>query len=303
MGGQVSEVSETTTRVLLEVATWNGTNILRTSNLLALRSEASTRFEKQLHPDLAMRAQRVASKLMVELCGARLVPGTIDVDAHAPRMAPFDLTYRTEPQRLPARHGDRARARLASYLDRLGFDVHSGDRGRGRVRRHRAARPAFRRHPRGRPDRGGRPGPRARRAPAGHPSRPRRRDRRPPAPSGRCCAGSRTCCGTPASTRRSPGASSIPAGAGSPGSATSIPFVVHNPLSEDQSVMRTDLIGGLLGVAVPQPRPGRRARRDLRVGPGLPAGGAARRRRAARRAGSRASARRRSPSRTGSRPC
>ena len=78
MGGQVSEVSEKTTRVLLEVATWNGVNILRTSRKLGLRSEASARFEKQLHPALTLRAQRVASALMVELCGAKLVPGTID---------------------------------------------------------------------------------------------------------------------------------------------------------------------------------------------------------------------------------
>jgi len=78
MGGQGSEVSEKTTRVLLEVATWNGVNILRTSRKLGLRSEASGRFEKQLHPALTMRAQRVASALMVELCGAKLVPGTID---------------------------------------------------------------------------------------------------------------------------------------------------------------------------------------------------------------------------------
>ncbi len=86
MGGQVSEVSETTTPVLLEVATWIGTNILQTSGKLGLRSEASTRFEKQLHPELTMRAQRVASRLITELCGpeAKLVPGTIDVDAHAP---------------------------------------------------------------------------------------------------------------------------------------------------------------------------------------------------------------------------
>ncbi len=84
MGGQVSEVSDETTRVLLEVATWNGVNILRTSRKLGLRSDASNRFEKQLHPDLALRAQRVASKLMVELCGARLVPGTIDVAADVP---------------------------------------------------------------------------------------------------------------------------------------------------------------------------------------------------------------------------
>ena len=61
MGGQVSEVSDSTTSVLLEVATWNGVNILRTSRRLGLRSEASNRFEKQLHPTLAMYAQRVAS--------------------------------------------------------------------------------------------------------------------------------------------------------------------------------------------------------------------------------------------------
>ena len=55
MGGQVSEVSDSTTSVLLEVATWNGVNILRTSRRLGLRSEASNRFEKQLHPELAIR--------------------------------------------------------------------------------------------------------------------------------------------------------------------------------------------------------------------------------------------------------
>ena len=79
MGGQISEVSGKTARVLMEAATWVGPNILQTSKKLVLRSEASSRFEKQLHPDLAMAAQRLAARLMVELCGARLVPGTIDV--------------------------------------------------------------------------------------------------------------------------------------------------------------------------------------------------------------------------------
>jgi phenylalanyl-tRNA synthetase beta chain len=70
MGGAASEVSDATTRVLLEVATWNGVNILRTSRQLGLRSEASNRFEKQLHPELAIRAQRIASRLLVDLCGS-----------------------------------------------------------------------------------------------------------------------------------------------------------------------------------------------------------------------------------------
>jgi len=84
MGGRVSEVSEATNSILLEVATWDGINILRTSSMLGLRSDASARFEKQLHPELALRAQRIASRLLVELTGARLAPGTIDVATEPP---------------------------------------------------------------------------------------------------------------------------------------------------------------------------------------------------------------------------
>jgi len=120
MGGQRSEVSAQTTRVLLEVACWNGTNILSSSRKLGLRSEASARFEKQLHPELCLRAQRIASRLLVELCGAKLVPGTIDAVAEIP-----------EPRRLQLR-ASRVRGLLGmeisqadqkTYLERLGFEV------------------------------------------------------------------------------------------------------------------------------------------------------------------------------------
>src|SRR5205085_7485989 len=53
MGGARSEVGEGTTRVLMEIATWNGPNIHRSSLRLGLRSEASARFEKQLQPESA----------------------------------------------------------------------------------------------------------------------------------------------------------------------------------------------------------------------------------------------------------
>ena len=120
MGGQASEVSESTTRVLLEVATWNGVNILRTSRKLGLRSEASNRFEKQLHPELAIRAQRVASQLMVELCGARLVPGTIDAAAGIPPVR----RARLRAKRAESLLGMRIEPELcATYLERLGFAV------------------------------------------------------------------------------------------------------------------------------------------------------------------------------------
>ena len=91
MGGSVSEVSESTTTVLMEAANWNGPNILRTSRDLGLRSEASSRFEKQLHPDLTLRAQAVADRLMVEVCGAVPMAGLVDVSAPAPDSAPIRL--------------------------------------------------------------------------------------------------------------------------------------------------------------------------------------------------------------------
>ena len=120
MGGARSEVSAETTRVLLEVATWNGANILRSSRLLSLRSEASARFEKQLHPELAMHAQRVASRLLVELCGARLVPGTIDENAGIPE--PRVVTLRVP--KVEALIGMPVDSETcAARLGRLGFGV------------------------------------------------------------------------------------------------------------------------------------------------------------------------------------
>ena len=120
MGGQISEVSDKTTRVLMEMATWVGPNILETSKRVGLRSEASARFEKQLHPDQGIAAQRLAARLMVELCGARLVPGTIDVYPNAvPPRAVALRSARVEKllgEQIPVEES-------AAILERLGFDV------------------------------------------------------------------------------------------------------------------------------------------------------------------------------------
>ena len=84
MGGERSEVHAGTTRVLMEVASWDGYTIHRTSQKLTLRSEASGRFEKGLAPEQAMEAQILATRLMHELTGATVAPGTIDVGGEGP---------------------------------------------------------------------------------------------------------------------------------------------------------------------------------------------------------------------------
>ncbi|MGH2867593.1 MAG: phenylalanine--tRNA ligase subunit beta, partial [Solirubrobacteraceae bacterium] len=118
MGGARSEVEQTTTRVLMEAANWNGPNIHRTSLALGLRSEASGRFEKQLQPEQAMDGQALATQLMIELCGARVAPGTIDVGGPGP--AP--KTIRLRDARVTGLLGtELPRSRCAEILNALEF--------------------------------------------------------------------------------------------------------------------------------------------------------------------------------------
>ena len=79
MGGLDSEVAEGTTRVLLEAAQFDPASIRRTSTRLRLRSEASSRFERGLAPELAVRASRRATQLLVEVCGGTARRGVVDV--------------------------------------------------------------------------------------------------------------------------------------------------------------------------------------------------------------------------------
>ncbi len=79
MGGARSEVSETTTRVLMEAASWNPATVMYTSRRHDLRSEASARFERGVDPNLAPDADDRACKLLAEISGASILDGLIDV--------------------------------------------------------------------------------------------------------------------------------------------------------------------------------------------------------------------------------
>jgi phenylalanyl-tRNA synthetase beta chain len=126
MGGARSEVQAGTTRVVMEAATWYGPNIHRTSLKLGLRSEASGRFEKQLQPEQGMEAQAIAAQLMIKLCGARLKPGTIDIGGPGP--AP--RTIRLRDQRVAGLLGAPiARERSKEILNALEFTTAETDDG------------------------------------------------------------------------------------------------------------------------------------------------------------------------------
>jgi phenylalanyl-tRNA synthetase beta chain len=123
MGGARSEVSDSTTRVLLEAANWDGANVQRSALRLGLRSEASGRFEKGLSPGQTSEAMAVATTLLIELCASKVLPGTIDVGGPGPDPDPIEL----RPEHVNALLGsDIAPARCREILEALEFEV-TGD--------------------------------------------------------------------------------------------------------------------------------------------------------------------------------
>ena len=126
MGGARSEVSSETTNVLMEAANWVGPNIHRTGLKLGLRSEASSRFEKGLQPEQAMEAQAVATQLMLQLTGATLKPGTIDIGGGGPPLQ----TIRLRDARIARLLGTPIpRERSEAILNAIGFATTPTDDG------------------------------------------------------------------------------------------------------------------------------------------------------------------------------
>ncbi len=73
MGGLHSEVTEETTRVLLEAASFQPLAIRRTARRLGLHSESSYRFERGVDPELASLASARAARLLCTLGGGRVL--------------------------------------------------------------------------------------------------------------------------------------------------------------------------------------------------------------------------------------
>jgi phenylalanyl-tRNA synthetase beta chain len=120
MGAASSEVSQKTTRVLLESATFRAGSVRRTSTTLGLRTDSSSRFEKGLDPELALPGSNRALQLMVELAGGTVHPGVVDVypTPIQRRTLPFstdDIAWLTSMQ--------VSQDEVIAVLSRLGFEV------------------------------------------------------------------------------------------------------------------------------------------------------------------------------------
>jgi len=87
MGGASSEVSETTTDLLIEGAHFDWVSIARTARRHKLPSESSKRFERGVDPEMAPVAVQRVVDLLVEYGGGEADAEATDVNAVAPREA------------------------------------------------------------------------------------------------------------------------------------------------------------------------------------------------------------------------
>ncbi|HBX77622.1 MAG TPA: phenylalanine--tRNA ligase subunit beta [Acidimicrobiaceae bacterium] len=117
MGGADTEISDSTTSVLLELAWWRPADIGAASKRLGLRSEASARYERGVDPDVAELAALRFCELLADQ-GAQVHPGQVVAVGETPW--PATVLLRTE--RVHAVLGTEIdRSSILAVLEPLGF--------------------------------------------------------------------------------------------------------------------------------------------------------------------------------------
>lgn len=120
MGGYDSEITETTSDVLLESANFQPASIRATVKKLGMHTEASYRFERGADPEAVIPALDRATQLIVELAGGTVCEGTIDVYPGKSELLKIQL----RPDRVNFILGTTLEAaEIEQILYRLGFGI------------------------------------------------------------------------------------------------------------------------------------------------------------------------------------
>jgi phenylalanyl-tRNA synthetase beta chain len=120
IGGAETEISDTTTNVLLEAANWNFINIRRSMQSQKVFTDAGTRFSRGVHPSQALLGVQRGIELMRQFGGGQVAQGIVDVYPLPAPMVRVDL-HVAEVERIL---GMRFSAdECASLLRRLSFGV------------------------------------------------------------------------------------------------------------------------------------------------------------------------------------
>ena len=126
MGGENSEITDSTTTVVFESASFLGSSVRVTAKKNGMRTESSARFEKGLDPENCIPALERACELIELLAAGDVVDGMIDVypEKKAPVVLPLEV------ERINRFLGmNVSREYMVSVLERLGCKILEKDNG------------------------------------------------------------------------------------------------------------------------------------------------------------------------------
>ena len=136
MGGRDSEISSSTTEVLLESAHFDPASVRRTARKLGLHTDASHRFERGADVEITLPAADRCARLITEVAGGRVLPSVLDRRSAPPSRREIAL----RPERVCRLLGlEVPKSTMKDLLERLGCGVTDEGASRWRV-----AVPSFR---------------------------------------------------------------------------------------------------------------------------------------------------------------
>src|SRR5580692_682387 len=118
MGGADSEIRSSSRNILLESAWFDPISIRRTSKTLALRTEASMRFERGADLEMAETASRRCAEFIQQVGGGEALAGVVDV---YPGRAEAPVIELTRKEFLRVMGADVPDAQMEAILNGLGF--------------------------------------------------------------------------------------------------------------------------------------------------------------------------------------
>ncbi len=123
MGGLNSEIENNTNTVIFESAVFNGSNIRLTAKQVGLRTEASSRYEKGLSPENALRAINRAVELVNILEAGEEISGVIDVYPTKQKENKIEFI----PERINALLGtELSKNEMEEILNKLNIKIQDG---------------------------------------------------------------------------------------------------------------------------------------------------------------------------------
>lgn len=123
MGGEYSGIMDDTTTIVFESACFNGASVRRTARALGMRTEASSRYEKELDPAACLPALQRALELVQLLDAGDVVNGVVDCNKSQPR----DVVLDFDPDYINNFIGINLSAEeMEEILTRLDFKIENG---------------------------------------------------------------------------------------------------------------------------------------------------------------------------------